>query len=89
MVRKSRPPAATLPEIVTVPAVPAKVAVPDVGHAMSDVPLNQLRLDVFHVPVPPLPPEPHVVCAHAVCAANNAAAMLSNSNLKHKDKALI
>ena len=59
--RKSRPPAATLPEIVTVPAVLANVAVPDGGHAMSDVPLNQLRFVVFHVPVPPVPPVPHVV----------------------------
>ena len=57
------PPAAMLPEMVTVPAVPANVAVPDVGQAMSDVPLNQLRFDVFQMPLPPVPLVPHVVCA--------------------------
>ena len=89
MVRKSRPPAAMLPEIVTVPAVPAKVAVPDVGHVMSEVPLNQLRFDVFHVPLPPVPLVPHVVCAHAGGAENNATAMPSNSKQPPKDSAFV
>ena len=57
------PPTVWLEEIVTVPAVPPKIAVlPDVHVA----PESQLVLVVFHVPVPPLAPFHDWVAALAV-----------------------
>jgi hypothetical protein len=55
VVAKLRPPAVTPPAaIVTVPAVePPKLTISPETHAASVEPLNQLAVEVSHVPLPP------------------------------------